>query len=290
MVARVGHGKFSTASTLPAGVARPRSSPAYTSWDCTSSLLVRVHDQCATSEVFGSLKCDCKQQLESSLLSLSAACRASYAALHGVGGLPRCDSKASTLSSSHAATASDDDAEDGVSIDHPPAAAQGSSAPVAAAQGGSSGGVDDSTLVGVVIYLMQEGRGIGISAKIAAYALQEGGAGHEALDTVDANRALGLPDDAREYTAARDILQDLEGGRDRDITLMTNNPRKVELLTSLGLRIAARVPCHVTPTSPLAAAYMRTKALRMGHDIPASLYAAAAGVEEAEVNEGAAAR
>jgi GTP cyclohydrolase II len=77
---------------------------------------------------------------------------------------------------------------------------------------------------GMVIYLQQEGRGIGLANKIAAYALQD----TKGLDTVDANRALGLPDDVREYTAVANILDDLDV---RSIRLMTNNPRKVRSYT-----------------------------------------------------------
>lgn len=107
---------------------------------------MRVHDACFTSEVLGSLKCDCAEQLQLALVMLQAS---------------------------------------------PP---------------------------GVVVYLQQEGRGIGLANKIAAYALQEQG-----LDTVDANRALGLPDDCREYTSVRNILRDLR-------------VRSVQLMVSAGLR------------------------------------------------------
>jgi GTP cyclohydrolase II len=112
---------------------------------------VRVHDACFTSEVLGSLKCDCKQQLQLAMEYIQE---------------------------------------------------------------------ND----GMVIYLQQEGRGIGLANKIAAYALQD----TKGLDTVDANRALGLPDDVREYTAVANILDDLDV---RSIRLMTNNPRKVRSYT-----------------------------------------------------------
>ena len=83
---------------------------------------------------------------------------------------------------------------------------------------------------GAVLYLRgHEGRGIGLANKIAAYSLQEKG-----FDTVDANRALGLPDDAREYSAVKNILEDLGV---KSIQLMTNNPRKIEKLTALGIAI-----------------------------------------------------
>ncbi|MEN0062038.1 MAG: GTP cyclohydrolase II [Myxococcota bacterium] len=152
-------------------------------------LPVRVHDECATSEVFGSLKCDCKDQLEYALEFIRN-------------------------------------------------------------QGG-----------GIVIYLRQEGRGIGLANKIAAYALQEQG-----LDTVDANRALGLPDDARRYDAAEAILRDLDVN---DILLMTNNPRKIEKLRDLGVSIAGRVPVEVG-TNPHSEGYLNAKVERMGHviDLP----------------------
>jgi 3,4-dihydroxy 2-butanone 4-phosphate synthase / GTP cyclohydrolase II len=146
-------------------------------------VLVRVHDECLTSEVLGSLKCDCREQLEVALERI-----------HDEGG--------------------------------------------------------------VVVYLRQEGRGIGLANKIAAYALQEGG-----LDTVDANRALGLPDDARSYDAAADILADL--GLE-DIRLLTNNPRKIERLTALDVTVSERVPL-VIKGNRHSVGYLQTKRARMGH-------------------------
>jgi 3,4-dihydroxy 2-butanone 4-phosphate synthase / GTP cyclohydrolase II len=146
-------------------------------------VLVRVHDECLTSEVLGSLRCDCREQLESSLEQIR------------------------------------------------------------------DGG-------GVVIYLRQEGRGIGLANKIAAYALQERG-----LDTVDANLALGLPDDARRYEAAAAILADLGLS---EIRLLTNNPRKIEQLTALGVSVWEREPLLVAP-NPHSRGYMSTKRARMGH-------------------------
>ena len=113
---------------------------------------VRVHDACATSEIFGSRRCDCREQLH---------CAMAYAQQHG----------------------------------------------------------------GIIIYLQQEGRGIGLANKIAAYALQEAGA-----DTVDANRMLGFEDDLRRYDPVKAILDDIGVGR---IHLMTNNPRKVSELKRL---------------------------------------------------------
>lgn len=108
----------------------------------------------------------------------------------------------------------------------------------------------------MVIYLQQEGRGIGLANKIAAYALQEQG-----LDTVDANRALGLPDDAREYSSVRNILRDLGV---RSVRLMTNNPRKLDVLTSLGVTISGRVPCQVQAQEH-SAGYLAAKRDRMSH-------------------------
>jgi GTP cyclohydrolase II len=151
-----------------------------------SSVPVRVHDECFTSEVLGSLKCDCREQLDYALRYIR---------------------------------------------DNAP---------------------------GVVIYLRQEGRGIGLANKIAAYALQE--QGH---DTVDANRLLGLPDDARRYEAAADILADLGV---RSIRLMTNNPRKIEKLTELGVSIEGRIPVRVEG-NPHSAGYLAAKAQRMGHEL-----------------------
>jgi GTP cyclohydrolase II len=150
-------------------------------------VLVRVHSECLTSEVFGSLKCDCKEQLEN---------------------------------------------------------AQGRIA---------------STGQGIVIYLRQEGRGIGLANKIKAYALQSAGA-----DTVDANRLLGLPDDARTYGVAAAILQSLGV---RSIRLITNNPTKVDALRSLGVNVNARVPSLVN-AGPWAANYLETKRKRMHHFLP----------------------
>jgi GTP cyclohydrolase II len=148
-----------------------------------TGVLVRVHDECLTSEVFGSLRCDCKEQLDSAL----------------------------DLIREHD---------------------------------------------GVVIYLRQEGRGIGLANKIAAYALQERG-----FDTVDANLLLGFPDDARRYHAAAEILADL--GLDQ-IRLLTNNPRKIEGLQALGIQVVERVPAVTNPNIH-SADYLHVKAVRMGH-------------------------
>lgn len=112
---------------------------------------------------------------------------------------------------------------------------------------------------GVLLYLRQEGRGIGLVNKIRAYALQQAGA-----DTVMANRMLGLPDDARDYTIAARMLQQLGV---RQVRLLTNNPAKVEALRALGIDVVGRVPLH-TPPNPHNRGYLETKAQRMGHYAP----------------------
>jgi 3,4-dihydroxy 2-butanone 4-phosphate synthase/GTP cyclohydrolase II len=154
-------------------------------------VLVRVHSECLTGDVFGSLRCDCGPQLD--------------AALHAV-------------------------------------AAEGR---------------------GVVVYLRgHEGRGIGLLSKLEAYQLQDGGA-----DTVDANLALGLPADARDYGIGAQILADLGV---RSIRLLTNNPDKWTALAGYGLRIAERVALPV-PAGPDNINYLRTKRDRLGHlltDLP----------------------
>ena len=149
-----------------------------------NGVLCRVHDQCQTSEVFGSLKCDCKEQLDLALERIQ-------------------------------------------------------------------------TEGGMLIYLPQEGRGIGLANKVAAYAAQEMG-----LDTVDANRSLGLPDDAREYDAVKDILADLGVA---SLRLMTNNPRKVAELTKLGIKVEERVPIITPPNSEFSRMYVKAKQERMAH-------------------------
>jgi 3,4-dihydroxy 2-butanone 4-phosphate synthase / GTP cyclohydrolase II len=153
--------------------------------DGESDVLVRAHSECLTSEVFGSLKCDCKQQLDASLDRVARAGR------------------------------------------------------------------------GVVIYLRgHEGRGIGLGDKIRAYALQE--QGH---DTVDANRLLNLPDDVRDFSPAKAILDDLGIV---SVALLTNNPLKIDALTRLGVKISHRVP-HLVKASAPAMRYLETKGRRMGH-------------------------
>lgn len=153
------------------------------------NVALRVHDSCFTSEVLGSLKCDCAEQLQLSLDFIH---------------------------------------------EHPP---------------------------GIVIYLWQEGRGIGLANKIAAYRLQEQG-----LDTVDANRALGLPDDLREYTSVRNILKELNV---KSVRLMTNNPRKMRILTELGVKVTDRIPIQVQ-AGQHNQGYLEAKTKRMSHLIDSS--------------------
>jgi GTP cyclohydrolase II len=146
--------------------------------------LVRLHSECLTGDVFGSLKCDCGPQLKEALRLI-------------------------------------------------------------AAEGG-----------GILLYLRQEGRGIGIANKIRAYALQDRG-----LDTVDANRRLGFADDARDYGHAAAMLRAL--GADR-VRLLTNNPAKVEGLAAAGIEVLERVAHHM-PANPHNADYLATKRRKSGH-------------------------
>ena len=145
---------------------------------------VRVHSECLTSEILGSLKCDCREQLER--------------ALDLVGRSER----------------------------------------------------------GAVIYLRQEGRGIGLGNKIRAYALQARGA-----DTYEANRALGFGDDLRRYDVAAQILRHLEV---KSIDLITNNPLKIEGLQGEGITVRRRIPSPA-PSNPHNIGYLRTKRERTGH-------------------------
>jgi len=109
---------------------------------------------------------------------------------------------------------------------------------------------------GVVVYLRQEGRGIGLGNKIRAYALQEKGA-----DTVDANRMLGFEDDERTYDLAAAILRDIGVMR---VALLTNNPKKVDGLVQHGVEVVERVPLSVEPNEHNAE-YLAVKAKKMGH-------------------------
>jgi len=112
---------------------------------------------------------------------------------------------------------------------------------------------------GALLYLRQEGRGIGLGNKVRAYALQD-----EGMDTVDANRALNFPDDARDYAAAAFMLDDLAV---RSVRLMTNNPDKVEGLTDHGVVVSERVP-HRVASHELNRDYIHAKRERMGHLLP----------------------
>ena len=113
---------------------------------------------------------------------------------------------------------------------------------------------------GVVVYLRgHEGRGIGLLHKLQAYALQDAGS-----DTVDANLALGFGEDERDYAAGAQMLRDLGL---RSVRLLTNNPDKATQLEAYGVKVAERVPIQIEPT-PENIQYLRTKAERMGHDLP----------------------
>jgi GTP cyclohydrolase II len=109
---------------------------------------------------------------------------------------------------------------------------------------------------GVLLYLPQEGRGIGLLNKLKAYELQD-----EGLDTVEANRKLGFKDDARDYQFAAEALKALGV---REIRLLSNNPDKVAQLEKAGVRVVERLPCRPR-TSRHSAAYLRTKKKKLGH-------------------------
>ncbi len=113
-----------------------------------------------------------------------------------------------------------------------------------------------TTGLGVLIYLRQEGRGIGFFNKIEAYALQDTG-----LDTVEANERLGFPVDSRTYEVAATVLAALEV---RSVCLMTNNPRKIEALETHGVRVSRRVPIRIEPGRHNGG-YLRTKRSKMNH-------------------------
>ena len=148
--------------------------------------LVRLHSECLTGDVFGSMKCDCGPQLKEALRIIGA---------------------------------------------------EGS---------------------GVLLYLRQEGRGIGLANKLRAYALQDRG-----LDTVDANRRLGFADDERDYGHAAAILRAL--GID-GVRLLTNNPAKVAGLEAAGIKVSERVPL-LSGANPYNQAYLDTKRLKSGHQL-----------------------
>jgi len=109
---------------------------------------------------------------------------------------------------------------------------------------------------GILLYLAQEGRGIGLVAKVAAYHLQDHG-----LDTVEANEVLGFPADARDYEAAAEMLKILGV---RSVQLMTNNPRKISGLQGQGIRVTKRIPLEVK-ANPANRRYLRTKREKLAH-------------------------
>jgi 3,4-dihydroxy 2-butanone 4-phosphate synthase/GTP cyclohydrolase II len=110
--------------------------------------------------------------------------------------------------------------------------------------------------IGILIYLRQEGRGIGLMNKIRAYSLQEKG-----YDTVEANQKLGFDDDLRDYDLAVRILKRLKV---KSVALITNNPGKIEGLERGGIRIAKRIPLVVSPNR-FNQRYLRTKIVKLGH-------------------------
>jgi 3,4-dihydroxy 2-butanone 4-phosphate synthase/GTP cyclohydrolase II len=109
---------------------------------------------------------------------------------------------------------------------------------------------------GMIIYLLQEGRGIGLANKLRAYALQDTG-----QDTVEANYSLGFDADLRDYSVAAQILGDLGVHR---LRLLTNNPLKIEQLEAAGLEVTERVPLELAP-NPQTEGYLRAKKEKMGH-------------------------
>lgn len=109
---------------------------------------------------------------------------------------------------------------------------------------------------GIIIYLNQEGRGIGLKNKIKAYALQENG-----LDTVEANEVLHLPIDARDYKIATEILKDLGI---KEVELLTNNPSKISRLTQYGIQVLKRIPLETKPNK-INKSYLLAKKKKLGH-------------------------
>ena len=109
---------------------------------------------------------------------------------------------------------------------------------------------------GILLYLPQEGRGIGLMNKLRAYELQDGG-----MDTVEANESLGFAADARDYDFSAKILKELGATK---IKLLSNNPEKVRQLERAGIRVVERVPCQPR-VSKISRAYMQTKKTKMGH-------------------------
>jgi len=162
--------------------------------------LVRVHSECLTGEVFGSLKCDCRDQLEQAMAMIAERGR------------------------------------------------------------------------GAVVYLRQEGRGIGLGNKIRAYALQAAGA-----DTIEANHELGFPTDLREFHLAADILLHLGASR---VILHTNNPEKVEALERAGIAVESRASAFGA-VNKHNRDYLETKHRQLGHDLGHLLALAVAEPEPA---------
>src|SRR5690606_2000521 len=150
--------------------------------------LVRLHSECLTGDILGSLKCDCRPPLDAALAAMAEE----------------------------------------------------------AARGGW----------GVLLYLRQEGRGIGLINKLRAYRLQDQG-----FDTIEANQRLGLPEEARDFPVAARMLELLGV---RAIRLMTNNPAKVAAFAAAGIAVTERVP-HSLPANPHNARYLATKRDRAGH-------------------------
>jgi len=112
---------------------------------------------------------------------------------------------------------------------------------------------------GVLLYLNQEGRGIGLANKIRAYELQEQG-----LDTVEANEKLGFKPDQRDYGIGAQILRDLKV---RTMRLLTNNPRKFVGLEGYGLAVSETLPLEIAPTSEFTRRYLKTKKDKLGHNL-----------------------
>jgi len=131
---------------------------------------------------------------------------------------------------------------------------------------------------GLIVYLQQEGRGIGLANKIAAYALQDVG-----FDTVDANLHLGFAEDCREYGVVKSILEDMKVG---SIQLLTNNPRKVHKLTQLGITVDRTLPMVVPSTNPYNFKYLETKEKRMNHANLATLLAQDPRAVEKQITNG----
>jgi GTP cyclohydrolase II len=172
-------------SFFDGGQARAEEAVALVMGDVHSAPpLVRIHSQCLTGDVFGSLRCDCRQQLEMALAMI---------------------------------------AEQGA---------------------------------GVLIYELQEGRGIGLMPKLKAYELQDAG-----LDTVEANERLGFKADHREFALPAGILKALGI---TEVRLLSNNPDKVAALENGGVRVVERVPCEVD-ASVHAEEYLKTKKEKLGH-------------------------